>query len=67
MLEFRLASKSNTETKYLVYTQKTFDAVCLGEISREFPGEYLSFKSNKYLFHNELQEIVDKMKELNNA
>ncbi len=64
MLEFRLASKSDTETKYLVYTQNTFDAICLGEISREFPGEYLSFKSTKYLFHNELQEIVDKMKEL---
>lgn len=64
MLDFRRNTTQNA-VKYLVFKSDKFDSICLGEISIEFPGEHFSFKTNKYLFQDELQEILNKLKELN--
>lgn len=67
MLYFKEASHKDTSNKWLVFTQDTWDAICIGELSQEFIEEEFSFKSNKYVFADELEQIVNKLKELNNA
>lgn len=65
MLCFKEASHKDTSNKWLVFTQDTWDAIYIGELSQEFLEEEFSFKSNKYVFADELEQIVSKLRELN--
>lgn len=65
MLYFKEASHTAKYNKWLVYADTSFDAILLGELSKQFETEDFSFSTNKYLFSHELEQIVIKLKELN--